>query len=55
MVFASDLSIAVYADGADFETIAAWTKDPFIKAFTTNPTPIRKTAFRTMNVSPRML
>ncbi|MEQ8331580.1 transaldolase [Nisaea sp.] len=42
MVSISDLSIAIYADGADLDTIAARAKDPLIKGFTTNPTLMRK-------------
>ncbi len=40
------LSIAVYADGADLETIAARTKDPLVKGFTTNPTLMRKSGIQ---------
>tara|TARA_R110002012_G_scaffold212187_3_gene383205 strand:+ start:2228 stop:2953 length:726 start_codon:yes stop_codon:yes gene_type:complete len=46
MVSVSDLSIAVYADGADLETIAARAKDPLIKGFTTNPTLMRKSGIQ---------
>ncbi|WP_339854187.1 transaldolase [uncultured Nisaea sp.] len=46
MVSVSDLSIAIYADGADLETIAARAKDPLIKGFTTNPTLMRKSGIQ---------
>ena len=46
MASVSDLSIAVYADGADLETIAARAKDPLIKGFTTNPTLMRKSGIQ---------
>ncbi|MBO6561981.1 MAG: transaldolase [Nisaea sp.] len=36
------MSIAIYADGADLETIAVRAADPQISGFTTNPTLMRK-------------
>ena len=46
MASVSALSVAVYADGADLETIAARAKDPLIKGFTTNPTLMRKSGIQ---------
>lgn len=36
------MTIQVFADGADFNSIVAQSKDPSIKGFTTNPTLMRK-------------
>lgn len=38
----SNLSVRIYADGADIEGIALMAKNPLIKGFTTNPTLMRK-------------
>lgn len=38
----SDLSVRIYADGADIEGIVLMAKNPLIKGFTTNPTLMRK-------------
>lgn len=37
-----DLKIKIFADGADFESIMALSKNPQISGFTTNPTLMRK-------------
>ena len=37
-----DLSIKIFADGADFEKMIVLAKNPVIKGFTTNPTLMRK-------------
>jgi transaldolase len=42
MISKNGLSIAIYADGADLETIAVRAADPQISGFTTNPTLMRK-------------
>jgi transaldolase len=39
---ASDLSIKIFADGADRESIASLYANPLIQGFTTNPTLMRK-------------
>ena len=39
---ASDLSIKIYADGADLDGIREMAENPLIKGFTTNPTLMRK-------------
>ena len=36
------LKVKIFADGADFDSIIALTKNPVIKGFTTNPTLVRK-------------
>ena len=41
-ISAEDLSVKVFADGADLEAIAKLAADPLIKGFTTNPTLMRK-------------
>ncbi|MBI4064639.1 MAG: transaldolase [Elusimicrobia bacterium] len=38
----TDLSVKIFADGADLAGISAMAKNPFIKGFTTNPTLMRK-------------
>lgn len=38
----SDLSVKIFADGADLDTIISLSKNPLIKGFTTNPTLMRK-------------
>ena len=38
----SDLSIKIFADGADLAQMKAFTGDPLIKGFTTNPTLMKK-------------
>jgi transaldolase len=42
MPTADDLTIKIFADGADLEGIAKLAKDPLIKGFTTNPTLMAK-------------
>ncbi len=42
MTEAPDVSIKVFADGADLDAIARLSEDPLIKGFTTNPTLMRK-------------
>jgi transaldolase len=42
MTTVSDLSIKIFADGADLGGILEMYKDPLIKGFTTNPTLMRK-------------
>ena len=42
MPTADDLTIKIFADGADLEGIARLAKDPLIKGFTTNPTLMAK-------------
>jgi transaldolase len=42
MGFLDDLKIKLFADGADFESLMAMYRDPYIKGFTTNPTLMRK-------------
>ncbi|MDE1145085.1 MAG: transaldolase [Azospirillaceae bacterium] len=37
-----DLSVKIFADGADLEGIASLARNPLIKGFTTNPTLMRK-------------
>jgi transaldolase len=41
-ISAGDLTVKVFADGADLEAIAKLAADPQIKGFTTNPTLMRK-------------
>jgi transaldolase len=38
----SDLTVKIFADGADIEGIAAMAANPLIRGFTTNPTLMRK-------------
>lgn len=38
----TDLSVKIYADGAELNGIVAMAKNPLIKGFTTNPTLMRK-------------
>jgi len=38
----SNLSVKIFADGADLDTIISLSKNPLIKGFTTNPTLMRK-------------
>ncbi len=38
----SDLSVKIYADGANFDEMLAMHANPLIKGFTTNPTLMRK-------------
>lgn len=37
-----DLKVAIYADGADIETMKRMSRLPYIKGFTTNPTLMKK-------------
>ncbi len=37
-----DLSVKIYADGADFDGILEMAQNPFVKGFTTNPTFVRQ-------------
>lgn len=39
---ASDLKVAIYADGAELESIRKLASNPLVKGFTTNPTLMRK-------------
>ena len=36
------MKIQIFADGADYDSIVAQSKDPNISGFTTNPTLMRK-------------
>ena len=38
----NNLNIEIYADGADYDSILNFSKDPLIKGFTTNPTLMKK-------------
>jgi transaldolase len=42
MTQAADLSVKIFADGADIDGMLALVKNPLIKGFTTNPTLMRK-------------
>jgi len=42
MIKATELSVKVYADGADLDTILRLAGDPLISGFTTNPSLMRK-------------
>ena len=42
MASIDDLTIKLFCDGADFETMTAFYADPRVKGFTTNPTLMRK-------------
>ena len=37
-----DLKVAIYADGADIETMKQMSRLPYVKGFTTNPTLMKK-------------
>src|SRR5262245_62606153 len=42
MIRVADLKVKIFADGADYEGIVKMSSNPVIKAFTTNPTLMRK-------------
>jgi transaldolase len=42
MTTAAELSVDIYADGADLDSIKRLSENPLIKGFTTNPTLLRK-------------
>jgi transaldolase len=42
----SELSVKIFADGADIESILPLYDNPLIKGFTTNPTLMRKAGVR---------
>jgi transaldolase len=46
MLSVSDLTIKLFADGADMDSILALYKDPNIKGFTTNPTLMNKAGIK---------
>src|SRR5947209_19813976 len=43
---ASELSVKIFADGADLKGISNLSRNPLIKGFTTNPTLMRKAGIR---------